>query len=272
MKLFLIFAIIGAAFFLFERLFPQRTQPIWRKGFVTDCFYVPIHFTLRLLVSFFLATELTAIGRELFPAYTDLLRANPIWFQVVVLLITLDLVFYVMHRAKHTYRWWWRLHETHHSSEDLDFMSSVRFHPFEKILDRAIYMLPLMVLGADEAALIVWSIIEVGSGMLIHANTRASIGPFIYLFVGPEMHQWHHALAREHQDANFGNVLSIYDWLFGTAYLAATRPEVFGIPAPAYPHESIVRQFFFAFRSVAPPSARIADLERLGDVGARQSR
>lgn len=272
MKLFLIFATIGVSFFLLERLFPDRTQAVWRKGLVSDCLYVPIHFTLRLLVSFFLATELTALGRAVLPHYTDLVRGESIWLQVVVLLVTLDLVFYVMHRAKHKYRWWWRLHETHHSSEDLDFMSSVRFHPFEKILDRLIYMLPLVVLGADESALVVWSTIEVASGMFIHANTRFTLGPFIYLFVGPEMHRWHHALAREHQDSNFGNVLSIYDWLFGTAYLAATRPEAFGIPAPAYPHENIVQQFLFAFRPLRHPATRVKDFDKLGTVAAREGR
>jgi sterol desaturase/sphingolipid hydroxylase (fatty acid hydroxylase superfamily) len=127
-------------------------------------------------------------------------------------------------------------------------MSSVRFHPLEKILDRAIYMLPLTMLGANESALMVWSTIEVCSGMFIHANTRFNIGPFIYLFVGPEMHQWHHALDPERQNSNFGNVLSIFDWLFGTAYLETARPREFGIPVPAYPQGNIIRQFLFAFR------------------------
>ena len=72
MKLFLIFATIGVSFFLLERLFPCREQKIWRKGLVTDCFYVPIHFALRLFVSFFLATELTALGRKILPGQTDL--------------------------------------------------------------------------------------------------------------------------------------------------------------------------------------------------------
>jgi len=268
MKLFLIFATIGVSFFLLERLFPQRSQAILRKGLVSDCLYVPIHFALRLFVSFFLASELTALGREILPAHTDLVRAYPVWFQVVALLFTLDLVFYLMHRAKHRYRWWWRLHETHHSSDELDFMSSVRFHPFEKLLDRLIYMLPLTVLGADETALIAWSSIEVLSGMFIHANTRFGIGPLIYLFVGPEMHQWHHALAREHQESNFGNVLSIFDWVFGTAYVRSTRPDAFGIPAPAYPHENIVQQFLFAFRPV-PGEDAVTGVRLPVSVGTR---
>lgn len=250
MTLFLIFAGIGISLFLCERLFPQRTQKVLRRGLLSDCLYAPVHFGLRLLLNFFLAYELTAVGRELFPGATDLLQTYPAWFQVAVLLFTLDFVFYLMHRAKHRYRWWWRLHETHHSSDALDFMSSVRFHPLEKILDRLVYMLPLIVLGAEETALMAWSAIEVASGMFIHANTRFGIGPLIYVFVGPEMHQWHHALAREHQDANFGNVLSIFDWLFGTAYVGATRPDAFGIPAEAYPHDNIVGQFLFAFRPI----------------------
>lgn len=263
MTLFLIFAGIGLSVFVCERLFPQREQGILRKGLVSDCLYVPMHFALRVIVNFFLAYQMTVLGREFCAACTDVLAGYPVWFQVAALLFTLDLVFYVMHRAKHRYRWWWRLHETHHSSDTLDFMSSVRFHPLEKILDRLIYMLPLTLLGAEESALIVWSAIEVASGMLIHSNTRFSIGPFIYVFVGPEMHQWHHALAREYQDSNFGNVLSLFDWICGTAYVGATRPEAFGIPVEAYPHDNILRQFLFAFRPVTVARTAIAPFDYL---------
>ena len=37
--------------------------------------------------------------------------------------MAIDFCFYWMHRAKHQWAWWWRLHETHHSSRDLDWFS-----------------------------------------------------------------------------------------------------------------------------------------------------
>jgi hypothetical protein len=50
------------------------------------------------------------------------------------------------------------------------------------------------------------------------------------------------------QRCNFGNNLSIFDWLFGTAVLPDTLPEAFGLEDEAYPEGNIVRQFFYAFR------------------------
>src|SRR5712692_1982808 len=46
------------------------------------------------------------------------------------------------------------------------------------------------------------------------------MGPLKYLVNSPEMHVWHHV----HPDAgppdrNFGITLSLWDWIFGTAYL-----------------------------------------------------
>jgi len=54
------------------------------------------------------------------------------------------------------------------------------------------------------------------------------------------------------QRCNFGNNLSIFDWLFGTAVLPDTLPEAFGLDDEAYPEGNIVRQFFYAFRRSLP--------------------
>ena len=40
------------------------------------------------------------------------------------------------------------------------------------------------------------------------------------------MHQLHHSAARRHRDRNMGFALSIWDQLFGTAYLPAEREHL----------------------------------------------
>ena len=254
MILLLIYGSIAAAFFVTERLWPRRPQPIFRRGLIADAAYVVIHFGMRVAVSFTAAAVLTEAGRRLAPEHVDLLTGRPIWLQVVIVLLVIDFLFYVLHVAKHRWTWLWRLHETHHSSEQLDFLASARFHPLEKLFDRLVYLLPLTVLGADHLALLLWSGIEVFFGMLNHSNVRIRLGrPLIYVFVGPEMHLWHHALDRERRDCNFGNNLSIYDWIFGTACVPDDRPDTFGIDdGAAFPHGNPWRQFLFAFRPEAP--------------------
>jgi sterol desaturase/sphingolipid hydroxylase (fatty acid hydroxylase superfamily) len=249
MKALLLFLAIGGFFFLAERVIPRRPgQPLLRPGFFTDALYVPVHYLMRVLVSFVAAGFLTELGRAALPGSVPVLSGRPVWLQAVVLVVVLDFFFYVMHRAKHRWHWWWRLHETHHSSERMDFLASVRFHPLEKLLDRFVFLLPLTVLGADELPLLIWSGIDVFFGMMNHSNTRIYLGPLHYVFVGPEMHLWHHARDPRDGECNFGNNLSIFDWIFGTARLPAGYPADYGVEVPVYPHGNIVKQFVFAFR------------------------
>lgn len=137
--LFYIFAVIAALAFTLERVVPARPQPILRRGFVTDGLYVAVNIALRILFTGSIALAIEAAALRLMPeSAIAVLRDDPLWLQAVVVIVVIDFFFYWMHRAKHRWDWWWRLHETHHSSRDLDWLSSVRFHPLEKILDRTI--------------------------------------------------------------------------------------------------------------------------------------
>ena len=125
----------------------------------------------------------------------------------------------------------------------------MRFHPLEKLLDRLINLAPLLVLGPSDAALGIWSGVDGFFGILNHANTRLRLGPLIYVFVGPEMHMWHHARDPKRGQVNFGNNLSIFDWIFGTAYVVNEMPGEFGLADEDYPLNDIAGQFVHPFRA-----------------------
>ena len=55
-------------------------------------------------------------------------------------------------------------------------------------------------------------------GQFVHANTRISLGPLIYLLASPRFHRVHHSLATGHRDKNFASFFPVLDVLFGTAY------------------------------------------------------
>lgn len=244
-----VFATLAAALFLAERLWPARDKVILRRGFFTDVAYVGIHYALRVTVNGALAVLLTQAGQRHLPAsIVAVLSDEPLWIQALVLLLTIDAAFYFMHRLKHRWTWWWRVHETHHSSTDLDFLSAARFHPLEKILDRLLYLVPLIFLGVSQQAILIWAGFDAAFGLLIHSNVRLRLGPLVYVFVGPEMHRWHHSSDPRHQTVNFGNNFSIFDWLLGTAYVNHGLPREFGTGDPDYPEGRLVRQFLYAFR------------------------
>ncbi len=244
-----IFAALSAFFFTAERFFSRRPQPILRRGFLADIFYIPIHYLMRIVINGTLAIFLSRLGeRFLPPSAMNRLKSGPIWIQAIVRLLVLDFFFYVMHRLKHRLPWWWRLHETHHSSIEMDWLSSTRFHPFEKLIDRIVYLFPLIILGPSDQAILIWATVDVFLGMFNHSNLRWRIGPLIYLFVGPEMHLWHHVRDPKIRECNFGNNFSIFDWILGTAYLSQETPQDFGLDDRNYPDTKIVKQFFYAFR------------------------
>ena len=53
-------------------------------------------------------------------------------------------------------------------------------------------------------------------GFLEHGNFRYRIGPFDYLLNTNGLHQWHQSLNAAEANTNYGKVLSVYDWVFGT--------------------------------------------------------
>ena len=245
-----LFATLGTFFFLAERLFALRPeQGVFRKGFWGDLLYIPVHFFMRVFVNGTLAVGIAEIGHRYMPATTiNVLQNQPLYIQVPAILLTLDFIFYVTHRMKHRWNWWWRLHETHHSSAEMDFLSSARFHPLEKLLDRTIYIFPLLFLGVSNSAILIWAGFDVFFGMMSHSNLKWRIGPLIYIFVGPEMHRWHHVKDPKIRECNYGNNFSIFDWILGTAYLCYDLPGEFGVDEVDYPQNNIVKQFFYAFR------------------------
>lgn len=254
MMLLAIFAALSLFFFTAERFYSARTQPVFRRGFLTDIFYIPIHYLMRVVVNGTLAISFSRLGERFLPASAiNLLKGEPLWIQAIVLLLVIDFFFYVMHRCKHRFHWWWRLHETHHSSVEMDWLSSVRFHPLEKLIDRTVYLFPLLFLGPSDQAILIWASVDVFLAMLNHSNLRWRIGPFIYIFVGPEMHLWHHVRNPEIRECNYGNNFSIFDWMFGTAYVSRAIPKDFGVDDRNYPDTKIIKQFFYAFRPFSAP-------------------
>ena len=50
-----------------------------------------------------------------------------------------------------------------------------------------------------------------------HANVRfAGERLLSWLFIVPRLHRLHHSVLREKHDSNYGAVLSVWDWLFGS--------------------------------------------------------
>jgi sterol desaturase/sphingolipid hydroxylase (fatty acid hydroxylase superfamily) len=238
--LFIAFAILSVLFFVLQKIWPSLPQQkIFRRGFATDCIYwlwtpvvthaiTPVAIALVLLPLAFLygmnlPTLLHGYGR---------LAAQPRWLQGVEIFVAGDFLGYWQHRLFHG-RSLWPFHAVHHSSSDLDWLSSVRLHPVNDALSRLIVAVPLVAAGFNTGVVALYTPFTTFYAILIHANLNWDYGPFRYVIASPLFHRWHHTKEDEGLNRNFSGGLPLWDLLFGTFYMPRNRqPEVFGIDDP----------------------------------------
>ena len=158
------------------------------------------------------------------------IRSQPLWLQLVELLLLADLGFYAVHRLFHSVPALWRIHQIHHSIEEMDWLAAARVHPVDQILTKGASLLPCFALGFSEWAIAAFALAYHWHSLLLHSNVRLSFGPLDWLIASPNFHHWHHCRDREAWDRNFAGQLSLWDHLFGTAFLPKGRTaERFGI-------------------------------------------
>jgi len=134
-----------------------------------------------------------------------------------------------VHNLLHRVPALWELHKVHHSSRSLDWLANWRFHVLEIVVYRALLYVPLGLLGANGQALFAVGVWNTFMGHYTHANTRIGLGPFRYLLNSPRMHLWHHTHASAGPvNKNFGIGLSVWDWVFRTAYIPEHDPSRLG--------------------------------------------
>ena len=241
--------LVSLLFLWWERFFPARpAQPLLRPGWARDLFYLAFngHWFMVLF-----GGALTALGASLAEPRPGWLDGRPFWLQCVVFLVVSDFLQWCVHNLLHRVPFLWRLHQIHHSVVDMDFAGNFRFHWMELVVYRGLLYLPLLYLGGDwsesGAPLLCVAVFSTAWGHYNHSNLRLSIGPLAWLFNCPQMHLWHHDASSEGGTAkNFGIVLSVWDWLFGTAYWPRDRaPARLGYPGLEHLPASLPRQLFW---------------------------
>lgn len=165
----------------------------------------------------------------------------------MVFLATHDFYIYWMHRLQHKNKWLWRIHEAHHSPQNVDWLSGSRSHAIEILINQTIEFLPIILLGSPPEVIAYKGAISAVWGMYIHSNINVSTGKLQLIINGPEMHRWHHTVGKG-RNRNFGTKLAIWDWIFGTAFLPDNmKADYYGLKIN-FPKNYII-QFIFAFRA-----------------------
>lgn len=142
-----------------------------------------------------------------------------------------DLAYYIDHRIGHRTGLFWALHHTHHSSNELNILVANRGNVF--ILGgttQPVYFL-LAILGVPLAMFATVKFFGNLWGIFNHTRLVGRMGPLEHVLATPSAHRVHHGADPKYLDRNYGQVLILWDRLFGT-FQREEEPPRFGLVTP----------------------------------------
>lgn len=227
--------LLSLAVWTLEIILPWRqNQPIFRKDFWLDAFYMFFNYFLFSLIIY------NAVSNVAVEAFNDFLRifgitnlvalqiaTLPAWTQLLIAFIVADFIQWNIHRMLHRFPRLWEFHKVHHSVKQMGFAAHLRYHWMETIIYKSIQYIPLAMIGFGIDDFFIIHLISLLIGHLNHANVGWGYGVLGYVFNNPKMHIWHHAKELPNKyGVNFGLSLSIWDYLFGTAYIPQSGKDI----------------------------------------------
>lgn len=243
-RLFCGLALLSIVFLVVERLLGRgRGRPVLRRGFLTDATYwilTPLVtkplIRLVIVLPIGLLVACGAVSAEEWRSrdYAGFgpLSRQPLWLQTIEIYLLVDFLAYWSHRLFHG-GLWWPFHAVHHSSEELDWMSSIRVHPVNEFVGTFCRATPVLLLGLNPLVTASTAPVLTLFAVLLHANVDWDFGPLRGVIASPVFHRWHHSRDPAAIDRNFAGLFPVWDILFGTYYMPRDRsPENFGIHTP----------------------------------------
>lgn len=227
---------------LLEAIYPVRTD--WRmngRGFLRDIKYIASGIVTAGITRWL--GGLIALGMAF--SGNGPARDLPLWLAVPLMILTFDFFQYWLHRACHEMegplgRFLWRVHAAHHLPDRVYVLMHAVGHPLNfAAIQWGIIGLVIVWPGYSPEAILIFSTILGVNGTFSHFNMVIRAGWLNYVFVGTELHRYHHS-ADLRESKNYGAVTPVWDLLFGTfVYKPGRVPLRLGVADPeSYPDSS----------------------------------
>lgn len=203
-----------------ELLLPREKQPLRQRlvGLGIWVLYVPINIIiLRVFHNFWASVGIRPLIT--IPLSFDWAGVFAMVLAPIAGALAYDFFFYWFHRAQHALAW--RFHAVHHSMRELNAVNSYH-HVSEPIFQAIFLLLPASVVMADTGPVVPAMLIILQlQASFIHSPTRINLGPLRVFFCDNRFHRIHHSVEEKHFDKNFGAFSTLWDRLFGTAWVPA---------------------------------------------------
>lgn len=218
---------------IFEQIFPFSEQPYKKlKHNLVNLFFLLITMIINLLFS-------VVIVKILYPFIESnqigllYLVELPTWAELLIALLFFDFsAQFFIHLLLHKIKPIWRFHMIHHSDTMVVATTGTRHHPLDYFTREFFSLLVILITGAPFSYYMVYRIITIPCTYFTHANINLPLWldkALSYLIVTPNVHRFHHHYQLPYTDSNYGNILSIWDRLFGTFRYDDPTTVKFGI-------------------------------------------
>ncbi|MDT0608406.1 sterol desaturase family protein [Croceitalea rosinachiae] len=169
-----------------------------------------------------------------------------VWF---LAFITIDFAGYWNHRLSHHINIFWNQHVIHHSSEEFNLACALRQSISNLVGYFSLLLIPAAVLGVPAQVIAILAPIHLFAQFWYHTQHIGKMGWLEYIIVTPSQHRVHHAINPEYIDKNLGQILSIWDRLFGTFQEELPNvPPQYGVLKPAATWNPILINFQHLWR------------------------
>jgi sterol desaturase/sphingolipid hydroxylase (fatty acid hydroxylase superfamily) len=185
------------------------------------------------------------LGAWLAPEYKDVLMDWPWWAMVGILLLCDDLTQYWWHRLSHS-PLLWPLHRAHHSAAYMSIRITYRNNFFYYLMMPGLWFAgALLYMGVSGMVYALYVVVKLSVIMGAHCAWRwdeplykiRALRPLMWVLERtistPATHWAHHAITQKdgvgHYKGNFGNLLFIWDIIFGSAYITRKYPKQVGL-------------------------------------------
>ena len=204
------------------------------------------------------------IGATFFPEFKDSLAHLPWYAMVGILLVGDDLTQYLWHRASHS-PLLWPLHRAHHSAQYMSIRVTFRNNFFYYMMMPGLWIAgALLYLGFGGMIYALYIVAKLAIILGAHCAWRwdeplykiPALRPLMWVLERtistPATHWAHHAITNDdgigNYKGNLGNMLFIWDLIFGSALITRKFPEKVGlIDDHLFGQERWYHQMFYPF-------------------------
>ena len=204
------------------------------------------------------------LGLTFFPELKDSLAHLPWYAMVGILLVGDDLTQYLWHRASHS-PLLWPLHRAHHSAQYMSIRVTFRNNFFYYMMMPGLWIAgALLYLGFGGMIYALYVVAKLAIILGAHCAWRwdeplykiPALRPVMWVLERtistPATHWAHHAITNDdgigNYKGNFGNMLFIWDLIFGSALITRKFPEKVGlVDDHLFGQERWYHQMFYPF-------------------------